>query len=540
MKSLQSFGISIKNNIVLMKQFLKSHYGITTVLAINLFFYAIIIFKVPWFISDDFLIFYKIGENLKTGIFPAINEVFQLFFRPVTYFFFVAEFLTLHNNPVAIKFITLFIHLGFLISFYFALKNILHLLNLKINNLIIAAILLLISIHPTTYNYIIWISSLNVALLNLFFALSLLYITKFLIENKNLFLIFSVIFFILAALSKQQALVLPLFVLILYFFIKKSVNPVIRKRLLYFIFVSLVFSVLLIIINVVFVSTYDFRYFIINLYKKPFVFFGGFFSVLLPLLQLEVYNFFTEHLLITAGISLVVLILAAYTILKFKKSRSFIIAFILIWIISFFPQILINNEFRNLNMQLLVFYFFILIICLNSDFKKYNYTILILLFILNTAATIQASDKSVWNNQMNFKHYDKLKEFVTEDDSRYFVLIAYTNGLNLPYDYYYFKNNNFGKDSISGLELIWLLNNNEPKDRTIHPTKYSDVSVIGDTLKIKSLDKNVSIVGNFVIYDIIKSEPNSHKGFQSMEMILPESAKGKILIYYDGEKWVRL
>lgn len=141
---------------------------------------------------------------------------------------------------------------------------------------------------------------------------------------------------------------------------------------------------------------------------------------------------------------------------------------------------------------------------------------------------------------MNFAHYEKLNEIVNENENKYYVVIAYTNGLNLPYDYFYYKNNNFGKDNISGLELIWLLNNNTPEKHTQLPVKFSDVSVSGDTVIIKSFDKNVSIVGNVVLYNITESVPNSHKGFQFIKMLLPAEAKGKILIYYDGEKWIKI
>lgn len=523
-----------------MKQFFKSHYGITAVLLINLIFYVIIIFKVPWFMSDDFYIFYRVGENLKSGLFPKTNEEFYLFFRPLVYFSFVFDYLFLKNNPVGIKFITILFHIGFLSVFYLYLKNMCKLLNSKQNNLIIALILLIISLHPTTYNYIIWISSFNVALLNLFISCTLFLLSDFLIRKKNYSLCISVLFYIFACLSKQQAMAYPGFILLFYFIIRKNTDLILRKKLLRYISSVIIITIFFVVINGIFIESYDTKYFIMNFYKKPFVFFGTLYTIIFPLFQLEVYNFFTEHLFFTAFVSFILVSIIVFYTIKFKKQRKAIIIFLILWIISFFPQILVNNEFRNLNMQLLVFAFIFLIILSVLKNKIFLYTLLTLFIVFNFISTLQAVNKSRWNNLMNFAHYEKLNEIVNENENKYYVVIAYTNGLNLPYDYFYYKNNNFGKDNISGLELIWLLNNNTPEKHTQLPVKFSDVSVSGDTVIIKSFDKNVSIVGNVVLYNITESVPNSHKGFQFIKMLLPAEAKGKILIYYDGEKWIKI
>lgn len=523
-----------------MKQFFKSHYGITAVLLINLIFYVIIIFKVPWFFSDDFYIFYRVGENLKTGLFPGISEEYYLFFRPITYLTFVLEYIFLYNNPVGIKFVTIVINSGFLLVFYFSLRNLCQIFKIKQNNLIIAFIILIISLHPVTYHYIIWISATNIPLLNLFLSLSLYYLTKFIISKKNYQLILSAIFFIFAALSKQQALAFPGFIIVFYFALRANISNKTKKLILKYFLSILIFSVFLIIINALLLENFGLKYFIMYLYKKPFVLLGSFYTIIMPLFQIEVYNYFTEHIYIASAIFILLISASALIFLKYRRFLIYAFVFTILWLISFFPQIIVNNDIRNLNMQLLVFALILLVILLKAKNNILIYSLFSLLLILNISSTLIAMNNSRQYVNMNLKQFDRLTDVVHGNENKYYIIISTSPGYSLSYEYYYSKYRIFGKDDISGLKLYTFFNDNRPEKWSTFSSKYLDVNISGNSLLIKSNDMGVSIVGDIAYYNITESIPNKHRGFQYIKMSLPEEAKDKILIYFDGEKWVKL
>ncbi len=524
-----------------MKQFLKSYYGITAVLLINLIFYVLIIYRVPWFLSDDFYIFFRVGENLKYGLFPTSNETYHLFLRPILYLSFIFDYKFLIGNPALIKITTLFLHLGFLLTLYFLFINFCRIYKIKFSHAIISLMILALSISPVSYNYIIWISSKNVALLNLFFALSFLFVTKYIFKNKVSYLIWSMIFFFLAALSKQQALIFPVFICIFIISIKNLLPKDTLKAFYTFIIISIFISAIFVIINFVCISSADFTYFKLFIYKKPFVFFGGLYTVLLPLFYINVYNFFSEHIVFTSILALFFISLLIYFIIKKKTVRKNVFLIILLWIFSFFPQIIVFNEIRNLNMQLIILYFILLIILFKYFKKKIILYISVFLVLINFIATVRASSNSVTHHSLNEYEFSTLKTLIQDKpDSNFYVLCSFHSGFNFPYEYYYYKFNKFNKSDIVGLQIYWRLENENPEQYLKQPKHFADIELQSDTLIFNSRDDNISIFGNTIAYNIFDTQINLHKGFKSIKMILPEESKNKIKIYFDGEKWITL
>jgi len=525
-----------------MKQFLKSYYGITAVLLINLIFYVFIIYKVPWFLSDDFYIFFRVGENLKYGqLFPAPNEVYHLFLRPILYLSFLFDYKFLIENPVLIKISTLFLHLGFLLTLYFLFINFCRIYKIKFSNNLISLLILALSLSPVSYNYIIWISSKNVALLNLFFALSFLFVTKYIFKNKVSYLIWSMIFFSLAALSKQQALIFPVFICIFVISIKNLLPKETLKAFYTFIIVSLFISAIFAITNYVYTPSAHFTYFKLFIYKKPFVLFGALYTVLLPLFYINVYNFFSEHIVITSILALFFISILIYFIIFKKNARRNVFFIIFIWIFSFFPQIIVSNEIRNLSMQLIVLYFILLIILFKYFKKKIILYISVFLVLINFIATVRATNNSVIHHSLNEYEFSSLKSIIKDNpDSNYLVFSLFNSGLNLPYEYYYYKYHSFNKSDISSLHLSWDLKNEDPSKYLINPRHFADIELKGDTLILNSRDDNISIFGNTLGYNIFDIQMNPYKRYKSFKMILPEEYKNKIIIYFDGEKWITL
>ncbi|HPS64797.1 MAG TPA: hypothetical protein PK447_04410 [Ignavibacteria bacterium] len=286
------------------------------------------------------------------------------------------------------------------------------------------------------------------------------------------------------------------------------------------------------------ISTGDFEYFKYFYYKKPFVFFGTLYLTLIPLYYNEVYNFFSSNLFITsaiaAAISLIVLMFAA----RKKEYRKNLILLILLWLISFFPQIMVHNEIRNLNMQLLVLYFILLIILFRLCNKNVILIITLLLIVINIFAAVRTADNSVVYQTLNVNEFSALNKIIGNNpDSNYVVLMSYHSGFNLPYEYYYYRNKTFGKSGIRGLPFYWRLENN-PEYYLKNPHSFADISLNNDTLSVSSTNNNISIFGDIFSLNIIETQLNTFKGFKKIKMILPGEFKEKTKLFFDGKDWL--
>jgi len=155
---------------------------------------------------------------------PLINQ----YFRPILELLYRLQFKVFGTQPFLYHFFNIIVHLANSLLLYLLLQKIF--LENRIANLAIALIFL---VHPIQSEAVATISGISNLVFTLFFLLSFLFFVNSgkLSGLKRITRYFiSLIFFVLALLSKEQAIVMP-FVFLLYLLVNKKEKQKVRYKL---------------------------------------------------------------------------------------------------------------------------------------------------------------------------------------------------------------------------------------------------------------------------------------------------------------------
>lgn len=99
------------------------------------------------------------------------------------------------------------------------------------------------AVHPMHVESVVWISERKDVLYTFFFLLSLIFYVDYFLKRKNKFLLFSGVFFVFSCLSKSAAVVLPLILLLLDYYLNRKTDIKLYLEKVPFFAVSLVFGI---------------------------------------------------------------------------------------------------------------------------------------------------------------------------------------------------------------------------------------------------------------------------------------------------------
>lgn len=151
------------------------------------------------------------------------------YWRPMILIVFSTAWHLWQDNPLGYHLINIVLHISNAILLFFILKKI-----LKKDNLSFLIVLIFL-IHPVQTEAIAYVSGIGDPLSVFFVFLSATFFIKFLEKLKGKFLIISTIFFVLALMSKETAIITPfiLFLIGLFYFDKQPFKKKIQKILIY-------------------------------------------------------------------------------------------------------------------------------------------------------------------------------------------------------------------------------------------------------------------------------------------------------------------
>ena len=141
-----------------MKNVIEKH-ALKIIIIINLFYYIPLILIHPGFMLDDFYIFNIIKTCPNNLFIKSPNEMFFLFFRPLSFITFRLDYFLWATNFIPMKIMSLVIHLLLIVSLYFFITKISKLIELKVNYNVITLLLIIFSIHSDVILWIVWISN---------------------------------------------------------------------------------------------------------------------------------------------------------------------------------------------------------------------------------------------------------------------------------------------------------------------------------------------------------------------------------------------
>lgn len=276
-----------------------------------------------------------IVENVKYHDLSNIGQIFtssffggNYYYRPITALSFMLEYHFIGTNKVFYNADNLIIHsinsvLVFLIILFF------------VDSPIVAFFVgLLFVIHPIHWEEICNVSGRSILLCALFYFFSFLMFLNYSKTKKKYFILFSILSFVLALLSKETAITLPLVIAIYLILIEK--NKISKVFLELFPYVVAVFAYLTLrkflgITNVVVWNSFAQLVLGISTFLKgTFIYFKlMIFPTSLHLDRSIVYfgSFFDPYFILT----LVVYVLAMFGVLTFRKRIKPIVLFFILW-----------------------------------------------------------------------------------------------------------------------------------------------------------------------------------------------------------------
>ncbi len=157
----------------------------------------------------------NILKAFQTDVFISGNGA-KVYYRPALTLTFMLGSLLGGSSPAVYHFINVFFHFLTTLLVFFTL------LELRYSRKKSLAAALVFATHPAISQAIGWIPGLNDIVLGFFVFLSFFAFLKFISSSKKRWYFLHALSFLMALLSKESALVLPLLCLFYYFFIRKE------------------------------------------------------------------------------------------------------------------------------------------------------------------------------------------------------------------------------------------------------------------------------------------------------------------------------
>ena len=167
----------------------------------------------------------------------GFHKVIGKYYRPIVSTTYTIDYALWGLTPKGFHLTNILIHLVACLLLFAVLKELFSKYKYGIFASLIST--LIFAAHPVHTEAVSWISGRTDSLVTLFFFASFLFYIKYSGENKNSFLLYSLLFYILGLLTKEMIVTLPV-IIILFDFIykKKSVKDVTANWKIYFYFVG--------------------------------------------------------------------------------------------------------------------------------------------------------------------------------------------------------------------------------------------------------------------------------------------------------------
>lgn len=286
-------------------------------------------------LSDDYMVFNAaVNSSLAdkfTGHLPFTNE-FHL--RPIVYLSFQVSSIVHdmfgfgYDNFIFYRFQNLVVFL--LIAFFSGII----VYKQKSNLFTSILIQVLILFYPNNLHSICWTTGRFELILALFYILAVMYVIKYSINQKPLYTFLYILFTMLALLSKETAISLPIVSILIYYYYTKKFD----KRLILFISINVILFALYILYKFLIHQGIVFD----QTFSSVFIIFAeALYSLIIPVDYLTIQNELTDfniYYIILTAYSLIFLI---YLFIKFKNSNQLkrISLILLIFIIAVLPNI---------------------------------------------------------------------------------------------------------------------------------------------------------------------------------------------------------
>lgn len=193
---------------------------------------------------DDHVHLFNNNDILSLS-FENLKKIFTSFYagmyQPLTTLLFSFEYKLFGFNPIAFHLVSLFIHVINVLLVFLLLKL------FKFSELFAFSVALIFGIHALQVEAVSWISARSTLTYSMFFLLAIISYLKYLDNEKKLYIVFSLVFFMLSVLSKPSAISFVLLLPFIHYY--KEIK---FKRLDFMYFVFLFFIAVVIAVLTIF------------------------------------------------------------------------------------------------------------------------------------------------------------------------------------------------------------------------------------------------------------------------------------------------
>ena len=498
------------------------------------------IIRFPFFHTDDFLIFSYLQAHPSAPFCSNPMMDFYLFFRPLTYSYFWANY---HLFGVQAIFMKLSGLLIFAVMTYFLYKILVLIgeeFDLSAKPFLYILGTLFFVFHPDMIHCLIWISNANELLMVFFYTLALYSLLKYKLQNLSAILLTSSLF-LFALLSKQQSLHFILLSGLWLLFVpdknKKNAKSVAVKTIV----IGLVIIAAYIVINRFFI-TGDTN-FSAYAWKKPFSLIGTLLYILFPPVAEPVYTYFITHKTIAIVVAITAAIMCGALFLRSSHKKT-IVQFLLFFIVVFFPRVLAHggdrvNSIQILWLSILLFY----LVARYYNTNKIVFALFILLGCINFGTSIERIEGYIQSNRLQEKSDKEIIKMMQGNLRDYLIVVA-NDAYLLDYTTHFTQSGTFGRNNYAIAPFFV----NNMLDASPGRTGAPDVESSADSNLVEislltphsylSIDKQNPLCDKFSILE--ETESDVGRGYKTIRCSVAPELQGLKKLYFDGQQWKRL
>ncbi len=502
------------------------------------------IWTVPEFYSDDFYTFGLIASHPDRVIPNLQSNQYSLNTRIVSYAFHWFEYTLIGANSLAMKVFHLILLMFSVVLLWKVICLLCNKLSIQLNHIFLVLVLILYGVHHGNAISVLWVMNVNETLMVNFYLGSVIMFLGALEQRtqivKKLFL--CLFFFILAVLTKQQSIHLPLlfgmfFILNNQFYNEKQNKRIIQSA----IFAGIVIMIVIIYLNATLSEGDRFSILLQTIWKKPFSILGIFISMILPIHFREVYYFFLNSIVLSLICFIAITIALAVYFRKLNIKVSSIAFGISIVAIIFFPRIFEPGDNDRVNTIQLV-WMCILLAIVSSKYIKNSRVAIPVLSLFVGLHVYGYFDKVLDLRQSISKQETMIDDLIaTKAKSMRNVLVVLSPEVtNIPAWVYYRQHKKFGFDSTYTYLPVYygVINQSSREQQSI----CIEHTIAGDTVSFKVVNQSVYIARKPSTDIMVIREKKSIRSFLvELQMRIDSSLRlNHSLLYFNGKNWEEL
>ncbi|MFZ1728689.1 MAG: hypothetical protein WAV84_01055 [Bacteroidota bacterium] len=395
------------------------------------------------FRTDDYYLLTIIKQQGVISPFDGVQYSYYSAFRLIPMLSLFVDYNIYGPNPLGFYLFNLALHLATVLLFFLLLKLLFRQFFDYGGELLPFLLALAVGLHADLFYNVLWICNRTEGLL-LFFYLGAVYSwLRYFAERRKYWYLIGLLSFLLALLSKEQAIHLPLMFLLLGRIAMEKRDRASWRRLLLAAAPIAALAGVVLLLRMVYDPGALFLTSTISP-KKLFSLIGINLIAFHPTLAMPLFIYFTEHILVAAAVALILVCVGLLGFYRIKRSTKRIVIALLIAIaIISFPRAL-YQVFPRVNSIQVVFLLMTMGVLLLRVRPRIMFVLAIVFILGQTAGMLY--ELKVWRIETSNDRYIRLLNSEEDDGHASYTLLTHYHD-HARYTLFFLREGDFGIDS---------------------------------------------------------------------------------------------